>query len=95
MTFIIGGVLVIILTFFIFLTFFSGISKSVVSESDDMICRALVASQDKTKVLGVFLFELNNKCKVDYDSTLSLEDKDEGFKEIAHYMSRCWYRFGE
>lgn len=94
-TFIVITVIISILSFFIYLGFFAGIQGNLVSETDDLICRAFVAAKD-TKIVKTaeFFSKINEKCKKD-DITIKSKTRNEIFKETSDIMVRCWYRYGE
>lgn len=94
-TYILVIVLISLISFFLFLKFFVLNTKSVSSNSQDMLCRSLMASKslDSTK-LAEFFYEINNKCHKDFIEE-KIKSKDEAFKIIAESQKRCWYRYGE
>ncbi len=85
-----------LLIFFLLFTYMKTTSSTIVTESDDLLCRALVSSKDFTKLgLGFYLYEINQKCKVDEIKNIDLSEKEESFRKIADAMHRCWFRYGE
>lgn len=98
-TYIFSLIVVLVISFFIYLSFFSNISGGIVSETDDLLCRSLIAGKDFSKAgMGIFFYELSNRCKIDvigkYDK-LDLREENKSFKIISDEMKRCWYRYGE
>ena len=90
------GIIITVLTFFIYIGFFSDISGGLVSESDDLYCRAVLASRSNAvvKTGEFFLGEITQKCKKD-EIKESVKSEDEAMEVIADSMKRCWYRYGE
>ena len=90
------GMITIILYFIVYLSFFSDFSHSVVSSTDDLACRSYVAVKSVPGIgMAEYFWDLNQKCKVDTNIKINLEDKDESFKQIGDSMAKCWYRYGE
>lgn len=95
-TYILATIIVSVLTFVIYLSFFSGIAKGTISTVDDVGCRTYISMKDTKAIkLGEFFYSINNKCKIDKDIKVDLEEKEDAFKSIAEGLSHCWYRYGE
>jgi hypothetical protein len=93
--FFIVSVIIIILSFFIYLSFFSSISNIVVSETDNLACTSYVATSDNSAVkAATFFYNIDKKCSKD-DITEKLETKDEKFQLIGDRMVSCWERYGK
>jgi len=90
------GALIILLTFVIYISFFTGIFKDTAKTADDQLCRAFVAGKS-TNIAKIsdFLFQLKGRCKIDKDIVLDVSEKEETFEAIADTSARCWYRYGE
>ena len=94
--FIIVTVLLIIVTFFVYLAYMEDVTGFIFNDSNDLSCRMYVAAKDFPSIkLGEFFYNLREKCLVDEDIKVNLEDKDKSFDKIASEMSSCWYRYGE
>lgn len=90
------GILLAIMTFFIYLTFFTGIKTSIATSSDDLYCRVFVAAKD-TKIVktGEFFHEMRQRCKLNEPVKFNFDEKEESYDDLINGMSRCWYRYGE
>lgn len=89
------SIIVILISFFILLSFIATTRNFLVPEIDDLLCRGLITAESKSEFMGIYLYEIKQKCKVDEIKNVNLEDKDDSFKEIADEMKRCWFRYGE
>lgn len=94
-TFILIGVLISILSFFIITGFISNVGNKVVSSSEDLSCRAFLSSQSNDVVkFANYFYNLNLKCKKD-EIKVSSFDREKIFETVADETARCWYRYGE
>lgn len=95
-TFVMVSALIMILSFFVILGFFTSSSKYVASEIDDIACRALISAKDNLafQVAGEFTKAIGIKCKKDVVELESV-DLEDVYKDVADYMGKCWYRYGE
>lgn len=95
-TFVMVSALIMILSFFVILGFYTSSSKYIATEVDDIACRALISAKDNLafQVAGEFTKAVGIKCKKD---VVELESVylDDVYKDVADYMGRCWYRYGE
>ncbi len=90
------GTIISLLVFFILFTYMKTTTDIISTQSDDLLCRALVSGKDFSKMgFGVYLFEIKQRCKVEEIKLVDLVSKDESFKKIADAMHRCWFRYGE
>jgi len=87
-------IIVTILSFLVILVFFKNINDTISTNTEDNLCRALVATKEQSKLgMGFFMYELENKCKVD-EIKVDLSKKEEAFKKIGDEQIRCWERYG-
>lgn len=95
-TWVLTTMIVSVLGFFVYLSFFANIAGGLVSETDDLTCRMFLAAKDNVAVQAgeLFFFDLKQKCKKD-EIEKTVKGKDEVFNVIGDSMKRCWYRYGE
>ncbi len=88
-------IIISIISFLLYLVVFSNITGGIVSETDDLACRAYVSLKNFGGVkIGEFFYTINEKCKKD-SIKISSSEKEEIFQETGDLMKRCWYRYGE
>lgn len=89
-------IIITLVSFFVYLSFFTSLMPNAVSSTDDISCRTYLAMKSFPGVgIGEFFYNINQKCRVDEDIKIDLSNKDESFEEIAVEMSKCWYRYGD
>lgn len=70
------GMIIIFVSFFLYLFFFVNISKGVVSEADDISCRAYISLKSFPGIkFGEFFYKINEKCFIDEIKNVNLEKK--------------------
>lgn len=95
-TYILAMVVLTLISFVLYLSFFTNLMPNAVSSTDDIVCRTYLSMKSFPGVkIGELFYNINQKCRVDDDIKIDLNDKEEAFEEVAVEMSRCWYRYGE
>lgn len=94
--FIIVGVIISILTTFVYFAFYSGLTTQLASATDDLACRSFVSvsSNNIVKAGEVLFGDITQRCKKD-KKTISVQNEKQVYKDVANMMARCWYRYGE
>lgn len=89
------SIIILVLTFFIYILFFTQIQGDFVSESEDLHCRSLLSAKSTAIVkTGEFLFnDIVTKCKKD-NIQEKVKTQEEVFEVVGDSMVRCWNRYG-
>lgn len=89
-----GAIILTLFMFFIMLNVLTGNYSIVASELDDQRCNIFVQGAGTTLYKAVdFFSNINVQCKKDRIS-ISEDDKETVFREVADSMYRCWNRYG-
>ncbi len=94
--FVLVTMILIIISFFVYLGFFSIVFSDVESETQILSCQSLVKFKDsKVGKIGEYLNDLNNKCYVNKVEIKGELKEDEIFEEFVDLSYSCWRRYGE
>ena len=92
------SVMIIVLSFFIYLGFMANIQTKVATGADDLSCRVFVSMKD-TKIIKTseYFFEMKQRCKLNepIDYSFEKDELENSNNKLLNSMSRCWYRYGE
>ncbi len=95
-SFVLVSVIIIIMTFLLYIMFFTSMSDIISQKSDDIACNTFLSAKETSvyKIVDFFV-NVNLYCKQDQIIIKDYKKDEEVFEKIADSMSRCWYRYGE